>query len=239
MVNNCLIINMSDRGDRWDNLSSFRDEWEKSGKKLTRMTGVDYFNKKHVLNEFIINNRINLNGNGFRNNKNAFLGELGCYTAHYECWKHIVENKLESCLILEDGITILRNDFNNININESIEDLLFINEEMKRDSNNNFIGYGLQGYIVTLTGAEILLKLCFTLELPIDLQIRNLCNSKKINASSIIKAFVKRNTDSVSSIDGLNPNHYADLNSKQNMHTIVQRLLMNLLKNNINLDDYV
>jgi GR25 family glycosyltransferase involved in LPS biosynthesis len=165
---------MNNRLDRWENLSNFRDEWEKAGKKCNRMTGVDYFNKPCVLNEFIVNNRINLNGNGFRNNKRAFLGELGCYAGHYKCWEYIVENKLDSCLILEDGITILRNDFNAADINTNSEDLLFINEEMKMDNNKNFIGYGLQGYIVTLMGAQQLLKLCFTLEVPIDLQIRHL-----------------------------------------------------------------
>jgi GR25 family glycosyltransferase involved in LPS biosynthesis len=230
---------MDHRVDLWDNLSNFRDDWEKMGKICTRISGTNYLNKQNVLNEFIINNRINLNGNGFRNNKTSFLGELGCYKGHYDCWKYVVDNKLETCLILEDGITIVRNDFNNVNINKNIEDLLFINEEMKMDGNKNFIGYGLQGYIVTLKCAEILLNLCLTLNAPIDLQVRHLCNSKEISASCLTRAFVKRNNDRISSIDGFVSNYNTDLNAKQNMQSIIQRLIMNLLKNNVNLDDYV
>jgi len=70
-----------------------------------------------------------LNGNGFRQSKQAFLGELGCYMGHYNCWKYIVENKLDTCLIIEDGIELLRNDFDNLIIQKNI-DILFVNEEM-------------------------------------------------------------------------------------------------------------
>jgi len=239
MVNNCLIINMDGRADLWGKLSNFMTNWEKMGKTCTRIPGINYSDKQLTLNEFIINNRINLNGTGFRNNKTSFLGELGCYSAHYECWKYIVENKLDKCLIMEDGVTLLRNDIENITINEKTEDLLFINEEMKMDNNKNFIGYGLQGYIVTLNGAKILLNLCSTLSAPIDLQIRHLCNSKEINAGSLERAFLKRNNDRVSSIDGFVSNYNEDLNAKQNMQPIIQRLIVNLLNNNVNLDDYV
>jgi hypothetical protein len=47
-----------------------------------------------LLNDYIKTNRINLNGSGFRNTKTSFLGELGCYDGHYNCWKYIVENNV-------------------------------------------------------------------------------------------------------------------------------------------------
>ena len=99
---------------------------------------------QNVLNDFIITNRINLNATGLRNTKSEVLGELGCFMGHYTCWKYVVDNNLKNCLILEDGINIIRDDFQNMSIDNEL-DILFVNEEMnQRDSNNHFLGYGLQ-----------------------------------------------------------------------------------------------
>jgi GR25 family glycosyltransferase involved in LPS biosynthesis len=237
MVQNCLIINLDHRVELWDKLTTFREDWVKKGKSIHRISGTNYSNRQNVLNEYIKNNRINLNGAGFRNNKTGFLGELGCYDSHYNCWKYIVDNELDSCLILEDGITILRNDYENIKINKNI-DFLFVNEEMKMNSEKQYIGYGLQGYIVTLKGARLLLEHCSTLLVPIDLQIRSICNENKIKASILAKPFVKRDNNRDSSIEVINvaePN----LNSKQNNMPIIQRILIGLLEKNINVDDLV
>lgn len=238
MVEHCLIINMDHRTDLWKGLDNFRENWKTHKKQCTRIVGTNYANKQNVLNEYITNNRINLNGNGFRNNKKSFLGELGCYNGHYDCWKYIVDNNLASCLILEDGIAFMREDYQNLLINPKL-DVLFVNEEMKIDAKKQFIGYGLQGYVVSLKGAKSLLKLCFTLIAPIDLQIRHLCNTKELNASVVSKPFVKREHNRASSIEGAILNDQADLNAKQNPSPIIQRILMNLISQNVNLDEYV
>lgn len=219
-------------------MASFRNEWEKSGKKWHKISGTNYFNKTNVLNEYIKTNRINLSGNGFRSNKNAFIGELGCYDSHYNCWKYVVDNELNSCLILEDGIHFLRHDFQNMVLNKKL-DLLFVNEEMRTNTNTNtFDGYGTQGYIISLQGAKKLLKLCETLSAPIDLQIRHLCNTKDINAATINHPFVKRKNNRISTIENCTTDEN-DLNAKQCPHSIIQRIIMSLLANNINLDDYI
>ena len=79
---------------------------------------------------------------------------------------------------------------------------------------------------------------CSTLFIPIDLQIRHLCNIKKINGLTIDKPFLRRKNDRVSSIDNLLTNNN-DLNEKQDTRRIIERLLVNLEKNNINLDDHL
>ena len=234
-VDNCLILNLDDRTDLWDGLSDFRNQWEKIGKKWHRIPGIDYRNKSNVLNEMIINNRINLNGSGFRQTKQAFLGELGCFMGHYNCWKYIVDHTLDACLILEDGIEILRLDFENLVANS---DILYVNEEMQMAGAKQFIGYGTQGYVVTQKGAEFLLKNCHTLAVPIDLQIRHLCNTADIVANIIDKPFVRRNNTRISSI-GMNVDDVNDLNKKQNQNSIIQRILTNLIQLNLNLDDFV
>jgi GR25 family glycosyltransferase involved in LPS biosynthesis len=238
MANHCLVLNMDHRTDLWDKLKIFRDEWSSHGKSLKRISGTNYINKKNVLNDYIKTNRINLNGSGFRNTKTSFLGELGCYDGHYNCWKYIVENNIENCLIIEDGVTFLRNDYHNVTINKNL-DIVFVNEEMKQNSEGHYVGYGTQGYILSLKGAKQLLKLCYTLSAPIDLQIRHLCNTKELTASVLSSPFVKRNADRAPSIEGIVLNDQNDLNAKQNTFPIIQRILMNLLEKNVNIDDYI
>jgi len=232
---------MESRKDLWESLCKFREIWITSGKNVTRIEGANYQNKSCVLNNFILENRINLNGSGFRNNKQSFIGEMGCYVSHYNCWKYVVDNNFDSCLILEDGIEIVGEKsaelLENLTIDEN-DDILFVNEEMKRDFQGNFIGYGTQGYIVTKSGAQKLLELCYTLSMPIDLQIRNLCNLKKISAGVFSSSLVRRNNNRISSIDNFQSNA-EDLNEKQNPNTLIQRILMNLLEKKINIDDFI
>jgi len=235
-VDSCIIINLDERIDLWENLTQFREIWTNLGKQFTRIPGINYKNNVNVLNEFISKNRLSLNGTGFRIKKDSMLGELGCYMAHYNAWKYVMGNKLECCLILEDGIELLRTDFANLEI-ENNADILFVNEEMRQNDDKHFVGYGLQGYVITYKGAVKLLDKCYTLINPIDLQVRNICNEKIMNGITIVNPFVKRKSDRLSSIgdDDLTD----DLNSKQNFNCIIHRILTNLISQNVNLDDYI
>jgi GR25 family glycosyltransferase involved in LPS biosynthesis len=138
MVNNCLIINLDSRKDLWNNLETFRNKWKSEKKTVERIQGVTLKNEENVLLQLIASNRININGSGFRKNKNSFFGELGCFMSHYNCWKYVVDNDLDNCLILEDGIEFLRDDYKNLKINNNVH-ILFLNEEM-----NNSTGRGIE-----------------------------------------------------------------------------------------------
>jgi hypothetical protein len=70
MVNNCLIINLDSRKDLWNNLETFRNKWKLEKKTVERMQGVTLKNEENVLLQLIASNRININGSGFRKNKN-------------------------------------------------------------------------------------------------------------------------------------------------------------------------
>ena len=237
-VNNCLILNLDSRPDLWENTKLFREKWKKMEKNVYKISGVDYRNKTNVVNELIITNRINLNADCFRIDKFSVLGEFGCFMGHFNCWKYVVDNDLNSSLILEDGITFLREDYENIKINKNL-DILFINEEHNdRNMDGNFLGYGLQGYIVTKKGAISLMKYCFTLACPIDIQIRNLCNSKMVKADTSTNPYVKRDNNRNSSISEVKTDTNNN-NLKQNTMTIIQRIMVNLLQKNVNLDDYL
>jgi GR25 family glycosyltransferase involved in LPS biosynthesis len=238
-VKNSVIINLDNRTDLWNDLEKFRRKWGIYGKICDRMPGINFKKQTHVINDFLKSDRLNLNGAGFRNNKEAILGEFGCYMSHYNSWKYVVDNKLDCCLILEDGIIFLRSDFENLSIDKNL-DILFINKEMTMDYNKNFTGYGLQGYIVTQKGAQKLIEKCLVLSMPIDLQVRSLCNSKEIQGDIINTPFVKRNNNRVSSIDGIQiGDGLVNLNDKQNQNSILHRLFYNLLEKNVNLDEYI
>lgn len=235
-VTDCLIINMDHRTDLWEELEPFRKEWETQGNTYHRISGTDYRNKTNVINELLMSNKLSIEGTGFRNSKTAFLGEFGCFNSHYNCWKYIVDNNLKSCLILEDGITFLQNDFQNITIDENL-DILYVNEEM-RMVNDKIEGYGTQGYILTLKGAEKLLNLNCKLFIPIDLQMRNLCNDKEINSSVMSTPIVKRNNNKISSIEN-NVSDQNNLNNKQIFVPIWKRIIVSLLDKNVNLDEHI
>jgi GR25 family glycosyltransferase involved in LPS biosynthesis len=244
-VNTSIIINLDNRNELLPSVENFKNQWtNKHGKKNIIINGIDFRNKTHVINYFLKSDRLNLNGYGFRHKKEALLGELGYYMSHYNCWKYVVDNKIDCCLIIEHGVIFLRNDFENLLIDTKL-DILFINEENKIDYTKNVIYGGLHGYIITQKGAKILMEKCCVLSLPIDLQVRNLCNSNEIQSDIINTPFVKRNNNKVSSIDGLqlgiNPNiNDSNINdNKQNKNNILQRLFYNLLEKNVNLDDYI
>ena len=237
MIKTCLIINLLQRVDLWENLNSFRNEWTKCGNNVIRIEGIDYRNQNNVITHLIKTDRIDLNGSGFRKTKYAFLGELGCYMGHYNSWKYVINNNLDSCLILEDGITFLSTDYENMTICPDL-DILFINEEMKM-VNNQFIGYGTQGYIITRKGAMKLLHNCSKLTMPVDLQIRYLCNSKILNGYALDNPYVKRNNNRISSIQGSDGDDPVNLNAKQSPLSIIQRIVHNMLIKNMTLDDLI
>ena len=105
-------------------------------------------------------------------------------------------------------------------------------------SNNQFLGYGLQGYILTKKGAQILLNNITTLEVPIDLQMRSLCNTNIIKASCYHRYFCENNSQKVSSISkcvelSKNPN------DKQNMDSLSIRIFKNILSKNIPIQNFL
>lgn len=245
-IENILIINLDERKDLLKKIKYIFNFIEEKYKdiKIERIQGVnlidDIKKDKLLFNEYLKNNIIGINASGLRNNKEALIGEIGCYMGHKRCWEKIIKENLENILILEDGIIFDEDIFNdNINKYNKNYDIIFVNKEMKRNGNMLY-GYGLQGYILSKNGAKKLLNLCRTMTIPIDLQIRNLCNEKKIICEIYDRPLVERNNKRMSSIskDIIN-NNEIDLNEKQNLDPIIIRIFKNLLLKNIPLYDYL
>jgi glycosyl transferase family 25 len=111
---------------------------------------------------------------------------IGCGISHINIWKKIVKEKINTCLIVEDDF-ILVDDFSNkfntiINKAPKEYDMLFLtsdqmhNHSIKmRDINEYFYKQifisQTVGYIITLKGAEKILKYIYKVSYHIDFQI--------------------------------------------------------------------
>jgi glycosyl transferase family 25 len=245
-IENIFIINLSRRTDLLNKIQyifNFIKE-QYPNINIQRIEGIDIKEKQQdnplLFNNLLTNNVIALNASGLRNTKDGVLGEIGCYLSHKNCWETIISNKLNNTLILEDGVIFNKLNFSsNITINQNYfnYDIIFCNKEMNVVQ-STLTGYGLQGYIVSYNGANKLVEYCNQMQLPIDLQIRNVCNEKKLLWYKLNNFFVERNNHRESSISE-HEFYENNLNEKQNMDPIIIRLLKNMVKANINLVEYL
>ena len=80
--------------------------------------------------------------------------------------------------------------------------------------------------------------------MPIDLQIVHLCKIRTLKATAMTAPYVIRDDNRLSSIDGTKLREARDrldkqtmLREKQNPDSLLQRIITNLLNNNVNLDE--
>ena len=241
-IKNILIINLNRRNDLLEKIKYiFEFINDKYDINIERIEGIDI--KKDIeknpllFNTYIFDNIISFNTSGLRENKKDIFGEIGCYLAHKKCWEKIISNKLENTLILEDGIIFHKDKFDsNIKFNKDY-DIIYTNKEMT-ENNNILTGYGLQAYILSNKGATKLLTYCNTLYFPIDIQLRNLCNSYKLNWYVNTPYLTENNYNKISSISN---GKYQNINynEKQNTDSIIVRIIKNMIKNNIPLINYI
>lgn len=109
MIEHVFVINLKSRSDRWN---SIQNNFKNTNLKLTRWNAV--YGKN--LTEKQINKVTSPFGNIF-----CSRGMIGCWLSHYSLWKHIVKNKLNNVLILEDDAEPVA-DFNN-KINQILSEI--------------------------------------------------------------------------------------------------------------------
>lgn len=245
-IKNIFVINLKKRKDLLDKIE-YLFEYIKNNTeiKIRIIEGIDTVEKVKQnpleFNKFLNDDTISLCGSGFRKNKFSLVGEIGCYLSHKKCWNTIISENLQDTLILEDGIHFHVKRFkNHAKVFKKCKkeyDILFVNKEMiKLNEQKILCGFGTQGYILSNSGAKNLLLNCKSMYCPIDLQIRHLCNTKKLKYL-LWSYFVERNNDRTSTIgDKYNPD---DLNSKQESNQLQTRIIINLLKQNIPVIDYI
>lgn len=177
--------------------------------------------------ELVISNSISPFYTGGRKNFNELLGECGAWMAHKKLWKYIVDNKIQYSFILEDGIIFDEYKFDNLKIEESslIKDITFLNNEFY--INNNILdGFGLNGYIINYKTAKKLLKLNNTIYLPLDLQIKKLCNEGKLTFE-LKEGCVKKDNSIVHSTSDKLIDQNNDYIYKQDFRNLLERFFLN------------
>ena len=241
-----FVINLKERKDLLDKIE-YLFEYIKNNTeiKIRIIEGINIIEevKQNPLefNKFLKDGTISLGANGMRKNKFSLLGEIGCYLSHKKCWNTIISENLQDTLILEDGIHFDKDRFKtHSKVFKKLKkeyDILFVNKEMNVFNEQNAIcGVGTQGYILSNSGAKKLLLNCKSMYLPIDLQIRHLCNTNKLNYL-FSPYFVERNNDRTSSIGD---KHIPDnLKSKQDLKQLQSRIIINMLQKNIPIIDYI
>jgi len=184
-----IYINLDRRTDR--NLNVI-EQLNKVGllEMAERFSAID--GKKLDLNK-LDRNIITLEGIEFAKKSDIIythltLGAIGCAMSHRAIYQKIIDENINSCLILEDDITLddrfidqIKIIENELKVNDYDYDLFFLGYHpgSTYDENKKFKKvYGLFGYIVTKSGAKKLLDL-FPITYQIDTEITR--NTNKIN----------------------------------------------------------
>jgi glycosyl transferase family 25 len=175
------LLNMS---ERFSAIDGKKLDLDKIDKKIITKEGIEYAKKGEILYSHLT------------------PGAVGCALSHRAIYQKIVDENINSCLILEDDITLddkfldkLLNIENEIKTNDNIinYDLFFLGYHPASALNSYkyyspnikklFAVYGLFGYIVTNKGAKKLLDI-FPLTYQIDTEISK--NTDKIDCYGII-----------------------------------------------------
>ena len=235
-VKHCIIVNLDRRPDLWENLAPMREGMARVGIEVHRLSGRDANDEPQLIANLYKEGVLDLNSSGWRRNVKQLRGELGCFASHYNALKKIVENAWEPCLVMEDGIQCLRPDFENLEIARGL-DIGICHPHMSQF--RELDGWGLQGYIVTVSAARKILKLAFPLKCPFDITLRELMRKYELAHFEQKEHFFKRKYDRVSSV-GLPEGHTDDrVVDKQLFMPIWKRIVDGCIKRGLNLEELI
>ena len=201
-----IYINLKRRTDRLEHMTKLLNEYNLSqySERLEATDGRE-LNLDKIDNNIITSNGID----DAKNSKKVYTvltaGAIGCIMSHRAIYQKIVDDNINSCLILEDDVR-----FDAVNGDELMQKLNILENNITFDYDLLFLGfspstlkfshmnvndyfyklsriYGLFGYIVTNKGAKKLLNM-FPLSQQLDTEISN--HSKFINIYSVKKNLV-------------------------------------------------
>jgi GR25 family glycosyltransferase involved in LPS biosynthesis len=230
-VKKCLIMNLDTRRDLWADLQPQIEKMERAGIEVAREPGVNYKDTPNLLSTLIKEDFLSLKASGLRKNVDHMKGELGCARAHFNALKRVVDNDWDSCLIMEDGVEFLHDDFAALRIKKWL-DISICYPHLKEDAE------GAQAYIVTQQGARKMLKALFPLELPYDIALRNTIRGFNLAHHFNEPYLVKRRDKRESSI-GLGANEciqdrckltWQERSAKQSMVPLYERIIRGLIE---------
>lgn len=241
IVKHCLIINLDTRPDLWDALREQRAKMKEVGILVERVPGVVYSGTTNLIRTLYQQKLLDLNSGGWRKNPQHMRNEFGCAMAHYNALKTVIDKDWDSCLILEDGIKFLRDDFENLKIKKWL-DVSIVHPNMKE------AGEGAQGYVVTNAGARKMIEKLFPLKVPYDIGFRNLVFKYELASYYDEPYWVIRNDKRQSSIglpaheriDNRHTLSIQERSSKQCLKQLYERLIEGIFSDDkIDADKYI
>ena len=227
---------MSSSSDRFNYISQQLEQQNLSSK---RIPGVDIKERQDLKNKYYSKVR-----NKLDYHTPLTDGEIGCYIAHRNAWKAILDDDIDFGLVLEDdaylkeNLKLILDNLHNTKSDWDILKLADLSTSPRKGTNiEKFQKFDIQSYykpptlciaeVITRKGAKILLNLSNTFGRPVDVDKQWFC-FKGLKIKGIKPYPVNCNNQFKSEIDSIQNRKYS-LSFKERFIRRLKRIKLNLI----------
>ena len=236
MTYQIYVINMSSSKDRLDYISN---QLEQQNLSFKRIPGIDIKDKQDLKNKYYSEKRNKLNYH-----KPLTDGEIGCYIAHRNAWKAILNDDVDFGLVLEDdaflkdNLKFILNNLHSLKTEWDVLKLADLSISPRKSINiEKFHKFDVQSYIkpptlciaevITKEGAKVLLNLSNTFGRPVDVD-KQWFRFKGLKINGIKPYPVNCNNQFKSEIDSIQNRKYS-LSFKERFIRRLKRIELNII----------
>ena len=227
---------MSSSSDRFNYISQ---QLEQQNLSFKRIPGVDIKERQDLKNKYYSKVR-----NKLDYHTPLTDGEIGCYIAHRNAWKAILDDDIDYGLVLEDdaylkeNLKLILDNLHNTKSDWDILKLADLSTSPRKGTNiEKFQKFDIQSYykpptlciaeVITRKGAKILLNLSNTFGRPVDVDKQWFC-FKGLKIKGIKPYPVNCNNQFKSEIDSIQNRKYS-LSFKERFIRRLKRIKLNLI----------
>ena len=227
---------MSSSSDRFNYISQ---QLEQQNLSFKRIPGVDVKERQDLKNKYYskVRNKIDYH-------TPLTDGEIGCYIAHRNAWKAILDDNIDFGLVLEDdaylkeNLKLILDNLHNTKSDWDILKLADLSTSPRKGTNiEKFQKFDIQSYykpptlciaeVITRKGAKILLNLSNTFGRPVDVDKQWFC-FKGLKIKGIKPYPVNCNNQFKSEIDSIQNRKYS-LSFKERFIRRLKRIKLNII----------
>ena len=236
MTYQIYVINMSSSSDRFNYISQ---QLEHQNLSFKRIPGVDIKERQDLKNKYYSKVR-----NKLDYHTPLTDGEIGCYIAHRNAWKAILDDDIDFGLVLEDdaylkeNLKLILDNLHNTKSDWDILKLADLSTSPRKGTNiEKFQKFDIQSYnkpptlciaeVITRKGAKILLNLSNTFGRPVDVDKQWFC-FKGLKIKGIKPYPVNCNNQFKSEIDSIQNRKYS-LSFKERFIRRLKRIKLNII----------
>ena len=227
---------MSSSSDRFNYISQ---QLEQQNLSFKRIPGVDVKERQDLKNKYYSKVR-----NKLDYHTPLTDGEIGCYIAHRNAWKAILDDNIDFGLVLEDdaylkeNLKLILDNLHNTKSDWDILKLADLSTSPRKGTNiEKFQKFDIQSYykpptlciaeVITRKGAKILLNLSNTFGRPVDVDKQWFC-FKGLKIKGIKPYPVNCNNQFKSEIDSIQNRKYS-LSFKERFIRRLKRIKLNII----------